>query len=257
MDLKLKDRVVIVTASGQGIGAATAEAFLNEGAKVFLNDIEEQRVKVFAKRLQKKFGRSVDYFVGDITNPKVVAEMKKKLFARWKHLDVLVNNLGSGRPLNTNKLEISEWQRFMNLNVYGGLNVLNTFLPVMKKRKKGSIVMIASITGIQRSTAPYGYSAAKASVISLVKNLSAELAGFQIRVNAVAPGNVYFKNGRWQEIISENPKVISNYIKKDIPLKRFAKPEEIASAVVFLASPISSFTTGACLVVDGGETKNY
>ena len=117
--------------------------------------------------------------------------------------------------------------------------------------------MISSIVGLQQSRGPLGYSAAKSSVLSLVKNLSYDLAPFGIRINAIAPGNIYFKNGRWQEILQKSPAVLKDYIEKEVPLKRFGKPEEVASAIVFLASPSSSFTTGSYLVVDGGETRGY
>jgi 3-oxoacyl-[acyl-carrier protein] reductase len=257
MDLKLKNKVVFVTASGRGIGAAIAEEFLEEGARVLLNDRNEEVIARYCKSLKNKYGTKVDYFPGDITDEKTIVNAKAHLLKRWEKIDILVSNLGTGKANDSNALNPAEWQRFMDINVFGSLKMLNAFLPEMKKSKQGSIVMIASITGIQRSDAPSGYSAAKSSIITLVKNLSTNLAKYGIRINCVAPGNIYFKNGRWKEIIKKNPKVTHDYIWKEVPLKRFGKPEEIASAVVFLASPISSFTTGTCLVVDGGETKGY
>jgi 3-oxoacyl-[acyl-carrier protein] reductase len=257
MDLKLKDKVVFVPASGQGIGAETARLFLEEGAKVLINDRDKDILSTLFKKFQKKYKSRVDYFAGDMTTPEAVGNVKKHLISKWKKIDILIANLGSGKPLAENRLDVNEWQGFMEINLFGGVRLLDTFLPEMKKRKQGSIVMVASITGIQRSSAPTGYSAAKASVLTLVKNLSSELAQYNIRINAVAPGNVYFNNGRWQEIINDRPGVVRDYIKKDVPMKRLGKPEEIAAAIVFLASAKSTFTTGASLVIDGGETKGY
>lgn len=257
MDLKLKNKVVFVSASGQGIGAETAKQFLEEGAKVLINDTDKRRLLGLYRILKRKFKKNVDYFLGDMTDEKEIVKLRKYTISKWKRIDILVSNLGTGKPLSSERFDINEWNRFMEVNVYSAVKLVKTFVSDMKKGKRCSVVMLSSIVGIQQSTAPLGYSASKASVLNLVKNLSFELAPFGIRVNAVAPGNIIFRNGRWEEIVKNNPKVIDNYIKKDIPLNRFGKPEEIASAILFLASPKSSFTTGTCLVVDGGETRSY
>jgi 3-oxoacyl-[acyl-carrier protein] reductase len=257
MDLHLKNKVVFVSASGQGIGKAIAEIFLSEGAKVLINDSDDKRLKKAYQEFHKRFGDSVDLFYGDVLERENITKAKEQILKKWRRIDIVIPNLGSGNPQNANKLDEGEWQRFFRLNVQGVLSLLNEFLPVMKRQKQGSIVLISSIVGVEATTAPFGYAAAKASLLTLAKNLSRELASFNIRINTVAPGNIYFKNGRWEEIIKTNPAVIKNYIEKDVPLKRFGTPEEIARAVIFLSSPASSFTTGACMVIDGGETKSY
>jgi 3-oxoacyl-[acyl-carrier protein] reductase len=256
MDLKIKNKNVFISASGQGIGAETAKQFLEEGCYVLINDTDESRIHKLYETLRRKYKSRVDYFIGDMTDETKILELRKYLISKWKKIDILVANLGTGKPLGKDKMRIWEWSRFMELNLFSGVKLINTFLPFMKKKKTGSIVLMSSIVGFQQSSAPFGYSAAKASVLSLVKNLSYDLAPFGIRINAVAPGNIYFGGGRWDEIVKNNPNVIKDYIKHDIPLKRFGKPEEIASAIVFLASSRSSFTTGTCLVVDGGELRS-
>jgi 3-oxoacyl-[acyl-carrier protein] reductase len=257
MDLKLKNKVVFVSASGQGIGAETAKQFLEEGARVLINDTDKVRLLSFYKKLKSKHGNHVDYFAGDVTDEKMIIELKKHLISKWGRIDILICNLGTGKSLSPERLNLDDWERFMEINLYSAVKLLKILLPELKKSKESSIVMMSSIVGLQQSSAPLGYSAAKTSILSLVKNLSYEIAPFGIRINAVAPGNIFFQNGRWEEIVKNNPKVIDSYIKKDVPLGRFGMPEEIASAIVFLASSKSSFTTGACLVVDGGETRNY
>lgn len=257
MDLKLNNKVVFVSASGQGIGEAIAFHFLDEGARVLINDIHKDRLLKTFRKLKKHFHSRVDFFVGDMTNAKEIEEVRNHLFQKWGKIDILVANLGNGKPVGTSRLDIAEWERLFELNLFSSIKLINSFLPQMKQKRNGSIIMISSIVGVQQTTAPFGYAAAKASVLTLVKNLSFELAKYNIRVNAVAPGNIYFRGGRWQEIISGNPRIINDYIKVQVPMKRLGKPEEIAAAVVFLASPRSSFTTGACLVVDGGENRKY
>lgn len=257
MDLGLKNKTAFVSASGQGIGRAIAETFLAEGAKVLINDHNSDRLQKTFHALKKKFGSRVLACGGDVTDEAMAHEAKATMLKAWKRIDIVIPNLGSGKPQEANKLDPDEWQRFFDINVRSVLTVLNVFVPEMKKRRSGSVVLISSIVGTEATRAPYGYAAAKASLLTLVKNASRDWAEWGIRINAVAPGNIYFKGGRWEEIIAANPAVKKDYIEKDVPLQRFGTPEEIANAVVFLASPISSFTTGACLIVDGGETKSY
>ena len=257
MDLKLKNKSVFVSASGQGIGEAIARQFLEEGARVLINDIHKDRLMKVFRKFKNRFHSNVDFVVGDMTNIKNIEEVTKHVSHKWGKLDILVANLGSGKPVGNDRMDVEEWKEFFDVNLYGSIQLIRSLLPQMKQKGKGSIIMISSIAGIQQTSAPLGYAAAKASILTLVKNLSFELAKNNIRVNAVAPGNVFFPAGRWQEIISEKPGIMDNYIKAGVPMGRFGRPEEIASAVVFLASPVSSFTTGACLIVDGGETRKY
>ncbi len=257
MDLQLKNKTVFISASGQGIGKASAHAFLAEGARVLINDHNPNRLKKTYQEFKKKFGSHVLSIVGDATDEKVLNEAKSLMLTNWKRVDILIPNLGSGKPKHQNKLDAGEWQRFFDINVKSVLSALNIFVPVMKKQTSGSIVLISSIVGRERTAAPFGYAAAKAALLTLVKNASRELALHTIRINAVVPGNIYFKGGRWEEIVASKPGMVTEYIKKDVPLARFGNPEEIAKAVVFLASPCSAFTTGASLVVDGGETKGF
>src|SRR3990172_11438130 len=188
MDLKLKNKIVLVTASGQGIGAETAKQFLLEGARVLVNDINKERLRSFYKQLKGDFKTRVDYFVGDMCDENAMLELKKHLISKWRGLDILVTNLGTGKSLLADRLDIKEWHRFMEVNLFSAVKLLKVLLPIMKKRKGGSIVMISSIVGLQQSRGPLGYSAAKSSVLSLVKNLSYDLAPFGIRINAIAPG---------------------------------------------------------------------
>jgi 3-oxoacyl-[acyl-carrier protein] reductase len=257
MNLKLRNKTVFISASGQGIGAAIAKRFLQEDAKVLINDINESRLKGEITKLKKKYAGHIDGICGDISQDKVIHQAMNKMLKNWGRADILIANLGNGKAGSVDKLDLNDWQRLMEINLYATIKLLKIFLEQMKKQKNGSIVITTSIAGIQRSAAPWGYAAAKTALLTLTKNAASELADSHIRVNAVAPGNIFFKGGRWQEIIVNNPNIQNEYISKDVPLRRLGTPEEVAPAVAFLASPLSSFITGACLVIDGGEVRKF
>ena len=126
-------------------------------------------------------------------------------------------------------------------------------MPLLKK-SKGCLLFVSSIAGMEAFGAPTDYSVAKTAIISLAKNMARKLASDHVRVNVVAPGNVYFEGGTWDKKIEEDPDQVRNIIKETVPMNRFSTPEEIANPVVFLCSDKASFITGAILRVDGGQT---
>ena len=133
------------------------------------------------------------------------------------------------------------------------MELVRLVVPVIEK-SGGSIVFISSIAGLEEIGAPLPYAAAKAALTASVKGLADDLAPLKIRINAVAPGNILFSGGRWEEMIKADL-ALEQQVLSQVPLRRFGTPKEIAATVVFLASEKSSFTTGACLVVDGGQTR--
>jgi 3-oxoacyl-[acyl-carrier protein] reductase len=256
MEMELEGKAVIVTGSSRGIGKATAAAFLAEGAKVILTGRDEKSLEKTRKELSAKHGKGQVYsFQGDMSDQKTAQKCSEYVEKELGKLDVLVSNIGSGKTKPGLEADTSEWQRMIELNLMSSVAAVNAFVPLIKKNNEGSIVFISSIAGLETLGAPLPYSAAKAAVIALSKNLSVLLAKDNIRVNTIAPGNIFFAGGRWEEIVKEKPGIIEEYIKKQVPMKRFGKPEEVADAAVFLASPRASFITGACLTVDGGETR--
>jgi len=258
MDMGLKGRVVLVTGSSRGIGKATASAFLAEGAKVILTGRDEKNLEKTRKEFSAKHGKGQVYsFHGDMSDKKTVQKCSEYIERELGQLNVLVCNIGSGKSKPGLDADMTEWQRMIGLNLMSSVAAVNELAPQIKKSGGGSIVFISSIAGLEALGAPFPYSAAKAAVNALSKNLSILLAKDNIRVNTIAPGNVFFPGGRWEEIVKEKPGIIEEYIKKQVPMKRFGKPEEIADAIVFLASERASFITGACLTADGGETKSF
>lgn len=258
MDLGLNDKVVLITGSSRGIGKAIASAFLAEGAKVIITSRDENSLNNIYKELSDKYGgASVCSYQGDMTQINTIASSLDSGLKNFGKIDVLVANIGTGKSKPGLEVDRSEWERMLNQNLLGSVEVVKAVAPIMRRSGSGNIVFISSIAGREVSEAPLAYSVAKSGLISLSKTLSCLMAGDNIRVNVVAPGNIRFEGGRWEEIIKEKPRIIEEYIKKSVPMQRFGKPEEVANAVVFLASERASFITGACLVVDGGETRAF
>lgn len=258
MDLNLYRKHVLVTASTSGIGRAVAIAFLREGSIVIINGRDEKKTMEVASTLSDEFGeRNVLAFVGNLLDETVIKSLAEFVDTQLGHLDILVSNLGSGRPKDNNQLNTEEWKRLFEVNLFSSAKVVDGMMPYLEKEGNSSVVFVSSITGMEFIPAPYGYRLAKGSLLMLAKSLSRDLAHKKIRVNCIVPGNVYFEGGRWEELIAENPNVIVDYIEKEVPMGRFATPEEIANSVVFIASPASSFTTGAALVIDGGQTRSF
>ena len=256
MELGLKDKIVLITASTNGIGKATAELFLQEGAVVFINGRDDTKLLKVQEEFAGKYGKGkIHIFCGDVSDGRVIDDVCEYIEKMYGKLDILVSNLGTGKPVEKNRLAISEWQHMMNINVYSAVKVIDKGYELLKKGDNPCIIMLSSIVAFEKMNAPYAYAAAKASVLTLVKYLSKDYAKDNIRVNGVAPGNVLFEGGRWEELMKENIVEVTNYIKNNVPLQRFGRAEEIASAIVFLASERSLFTTGETLVVDGGQKR--
>ena len=256
MDLGLKNKIVLVTGSSLGIGKAIAEGFIKEGAKVIVTSNDAQSLKTTYQTFQKQYGKeNVLRYLGDLTNPDNIKKSVEFIVNKCKTIDILIANIGSGKSKPGLEPDRTEWERMFNINLWGGAEITRSVIPIMQKNKKGCIVFTASIIGLEPVNAPLPYMAAKSALISTAKGFSRLLAKDNIRVNAIAPGNIKFPGGRWEEIIRKNPSVLE-MIKREVPMQRFGSPEEIANIVVFLASDRASFVTGACWVADGGQTRS-
>ncbi len=230
---------------------ATAKAFLREGSTVYLNGHHAPRLQTVCKALKEEFDDEVIPCLGDMTSAEAVGNLCETLQA--DSLDIAVMNLGSGKAKDRNGLSPDEWRRFYEINTISAVNVLDQLYPLLKRGKNANVVLVSSVVARERSAAPVGYAAAKGAILTLCRYLSSAWAGNGIRVNAVLPGNVYFPGGRWEEIMAEDKDGTMEYIHRAVPMDRFGKPEEIADAVLFLASERAAFITGAMLNVDGGQ----
>lgn len=254
MDLQLQNKVALVAGSSRGIGKAIAAQLLDEGARVCLTGKNNASLeRCFSELRAKHPPEQVLAVLGDLTDIAGIQSALAAIREKWGGVDLLVANLGSGSgKLGWSQSE-EEWERVFRVNFWGSVRLAQAVMPDLIERH-GCIVFIASIVGLEMTSAPMPYSAAKAALINYSKNLSRTVATDGVRVNAVAPGNILFPGGSWERHLADRREQIEQYIAKEVPLQRFGAPEEIAALVAFLCSNVGGFSTGACYVMDGGQT---
>ena len=257
MELGLKDKRVLITASSGGIGRATAEAFLSEGAKAIINGRNVDKLESVRSELADRYGSDRVYAIsGDTSLGDTIKNMVTYAEDKLGGLDILVPCVGTGRAVSSDRLDIKEWQHMMDKNAYSAVMLINEFSDILKKGVDPSVVLVSSVVAMSRASAPYAYAAAKNAILTLNGYMAGDYAKTGIRVNCVVPGNVFFEGGRWEELKNEDSIGVETYIRDNVPMGRFGKPEEIADAIVFLASGRSTFTNGAVLTVDGGQNRS-
>ncbi|HIA13686.1 MAG TPA: SDR family oxidoreductase [Nitrospirales bacterium] len=257
MDLGLRDNVVFIAGSSRGIGQAIAHAFLKEQAKVVITGRNKGSLEEARNLLGEEASENQVLTVhGDMTDPIDIQRALEETISLFGNIDAVVANVGSGSARGGWELTSDDWWSVLNTNLLGSMLLATAAFPHLISRGGGSLTFMSSIAGCEAIDAPVTYSAAKAAVQNAMKSLARLLGPDHVRVNAVAPGNVVFPGGSWERKLAEQPGFFEQYIQSEVPLQRFGCPEEIADAVVFLASKRASFITGACLVVDGGQTKS-
>ena len=241
---KLQDKVAIITGGASGIGAAAAELFISEGAKVVLVDLNEEKGNAFEEALKSK-GAEALFIKANITSEEEVANIFAQTIEAFGKVDVVFNNAGIGRVNPSHTLEYSEWRNTVNVDLDGVFLVAREAIREMLKTGGGTIVNTASMFGLVGSPGSAAYNAAKGGVINLTRSLALEYAEQNIRVNSLCPGFI-----DTPIIPAESKQALVDMT----PMKRLGQSEEIAKAVLFLASDDSSFMTGNSLVIDGGYT---
>ena len=176
---------------------------------------------------------------------------------RWQSLDIVVANVGSGTGRIGWQLDSEEWERLFRINLWASVNLAQSAIPLLAENRRGALLFISSITGVEATPAPLPYSAAKAALINYSKNLAGQVAELGVRVNCIAPGNIIFPGGTWEQHIERDKDKVMQMIHSNVPLGRFGTPEEIAQLAVFLCSDAANFLTGACFKADGGQTRSY
>ncbi|MGV3665389.1 MAG: SDR family NAD(P)-dependent oxidoreductase [Leptospira bouyouniensis] len=256
MNLNLKDKKVFISGGSRGIGLALVRSFLEEGAHVAFCSRNQETINSVLQTLKEDFPNDhILTFAADATDPVSMKGVFASISERWNRLDIVISNVGDGRSTPEVLQLENQFNKTWRMNFTSAENVAREFLQ-MNHQSQGTLVFISSIAGLEAFGAPTDYSVAKAALIAFSKNLARKLAP-NIRVNCVAPGNVYFPGGSWDEKIQKDPERIQKLIESTVPMKRFGSPEEIADLVLFLSSERASFITGSCIVIDGGQTVGF
>lgn len=237
---KLQGKVAVITGGASGIGAATAKLFSEHGAKLVLVDLQEDLGTSFAQELPEAI-----FVKADVTNEEQVANVFEKAKEAFGQVDIVFNNAGIGKVTPTHEVSYDEWRKTVAVDLDGVFLVAREAIRAFQQTGGGVIVNTASMYGWVGSPGSAAYNAAKGGVVNFTRSIGLEYAEHNIRVNALCPGFID------TPIIPEESKDI---LKQMTPMKRLGQSEEMAKAVLFLASDDSSFMTGASLVVDGGYT---
>ncbi len=256
MDLGLRDKVAIITGSSRGLGKAMAVQLAEEGCRVVICARQEAALQETARELQQH-GAEVLALTLDITKPEHALLLARESMARFGRIDILINNAGGNRRGAFVERTDAEWEEVLALNLTAHVRVSRAVIPHMQAQRSGAIIFISSIFG--RESGGEGlalYNTTKSGVISLAKIMAAELARDNIRVNSVAPGSIRFPGGSWDKRCLQDPQGMAEFVKREIPLGRFGTAEEVANVVAFLASERASWVSGACITVDGCQSRS-
>jgi meso-butanediol dehydrogenase/(S,S)-butanediol dehydrogenase/diacetyl reductase len=248
---KLENKVAIITAGGSGIGAATARRFTQEGASVVVADISGRRAEEVASAISASGGKAI-HLKMDASDPEGVQASITLALDAYGRIDIMFNNAGMADAAPLDEISLESWNRVLAVTLTSTFLGLKYCLPLMRRQGGGAVINTASVSGTGGDYGLSSYNAAKAGVINLTRAAAIENAKFNIRVNCVCPGAI---NTRAAQILGgDRADEFRRLQAKAHPLGRMGEPEEIASAVTFLASAEASFITGAALMVDGGVT---
>lgn len=249
----MNKKVAFIGGASGGIGSAISRQFLQQGYRVALVGRGNEKLMKLAETLGSEFGsENLFSMVADCNEESEINSVVKSTVARWSRLDAVIANIGDGRGEQNAVPSSASFKKAFETNFETATNFARATQDELRKTH-GNLLFISSIAGLEVIGAPTDYAVAKAALIMLSKQLSHKLAP-EIRVNCIAPGNIFFKGGRWEELMKINRDSVNAMIKDSVPLQRFGTPEDVANAAVFLCSPQAGFITGTCLTVDGGQT---
>ena len=261
MDTKLAGKLALVSGSTAGIGHAIAAALATEGARVIVNGRSQASVDSAVSKIKLATGGEVYGFAGDLS----AAAAAEEVVLRYPNIEILVNNLGIFEPKPFEDIPDADWMRFFDVNVLSGVRLARLCLPAMRRANWGRIIFISSESGVQIPAEMIHYGMTKTAQLAVSRGLAEAVAGTGITVNSVLPGPtksrgvVDFVDALAKadgKSFSEFEKEFFAKVRPTSLIKRFASPEEVASLVTYIASPLASATTGAALRVDGGVVKS-
>jgi NAD(P)-dependent dehydrogenase (short-subunit alcohol dehydrogenase family) len=245
--MRLAQRVAIVTGAGSGIGQAIAELFAQEGAKVVIAEVDRAKAEITQQAIQQA-GREAMVVETDVSREASVAAMVARSLERYGAIDILVNNAAIAAGNDVLGCDEATWDYNLAVGLKGTFLCARAVLPGMIAQKRGAIVNISSVNGLVALGEP-AYSASKAGIINLTKNMAVSYGQYQIRVNAICPGTV--RTPVWKPMLEKDPHIFDR-LAKWYPLGRVGEPGDIAKAALFLASDDAAWITGETLTVDGG-----
>jgi 3-oxoacyl-[acyl-carrier protein] reductase len=252
MNLELTDKVIVITGGTRGLGRATAELFLEEGATVIILARNRNYLnEVVAQLGIKHDGGRIRGYAVDCTNSNEMDRVSKEIISQYGRVDGLVANVGDGVGSQEKLPNEVDWQVSWQQNFDTAIIATRVFLHAIES-SHGSVVYVSSIAGMSVIGAPLSYSTAKSALISLAKNLAVRIAP-KARINVVAPGNIIFPGGVWRKKLDQDPIGVNALINRNVPMKRFGESYEVAQLIVFLCSTKASFITGVVVPVDGGQ----
>ncbi|GER83448.1 MAG: SDR family oxidoreductase [Thermogemmatispora sp.] len=254
MDLGLEEKVAIVTGASRGVGKAIARALGAEGCRLAIIARGRKALEETAEELRGA-GVEVLTIAADLMIPQNIERSVQDVMDRYGRIDILVHNAGGARGQTIFDTSDEDWHDALALNVLALSHFARLVAPIMSRQGGGRIIAISSIFGRESGGRP-AYNALKAASISLTKSLARQFAPNNILVNSVAPGSLLFPGSSWDRRRQADPESIEAFVKSELPLGRFGTPEEVAAVVVFLASSAASLVSGACIPVDGAQSRS-
>jgi len=258
MDLGLQDKVALVTGGSQGIGASITRVLLREGASVIVTSRQQSALDAFRAELAADERERCFTICANLTGENDIAALCATLLARHPRIDILVNNAGHTLNVTDPHCGLDDWRAVMRLNFEVPVELNRHLIPVMRRQGWGRIVNITSCAGLENS-GPVTYCAAKAALTAYTRSMGRVLAteGGAIVMSAVYPGVIATKDGHWDHVLRDNPAHAEKYLRERCPLGRFGGADEFAPMVAIYCSNLASFSHGAIVGVDGGQSKHF